>query len=259
MGARVFTALVGTPLALLVGWLGGLPLLVATGILVLVAQSELVRLLRDFTPHRGTVYAGGLILIASAYFFGERFPGPGFAGVLVVILGAMVFFYPRFSPQVAAGTMTAVFYPALLLYLFLVRGLPDGWLWLLVLLFGTWAFDTFGCLVGVRLGRIRITPELSPKKSLEGLIGGIVATILIVQAFGYFLLGGIAYDLLFLGAALALAAQVGDLAASAFKRPAGAKDSGTLLPGHGGVLDRFDSLILTAPLVYHFVVLFRMS
>ncbi|MHB8182587.1 MAG: phosphatidate cytidylyltransferase [Candidatus Desulforudaceae bacterium] len=259
MGTRILTALIGTPVALLAGWFGGLPLLVATGLLVLVAQSEMVRLLRDLRPHRGMVFTGGLILIAAAYVFGERFPGPGFVGVLALVLGAMVFFYPRFSPQVVAGTLTAVFYPALLLYLFLVRGLPDGWVWLLILLFGTWAFDTFGYLVGVKLGRIRITPELSPKKSLEGLLGGIVGTVLIVQAFGYFLFGGFSYDLLLLGVALALVAQAGDLVASAFKRPAGAKDSGNLLPGHGCVLDRFDSLIFTAPLVYHFVVVFRMT
>lgn len=253
---RILTALLGVPLVLLVGWLGGVWLLAAVGVLVLITQNELMGLLRELRPHRGLVFVGGLILAAAAYFEGESFPGPGFAAVIVTILAAMVLSYPRFSPQAAAGTAIAVFYPSLLYFIYLIRGLPDGWAWLLILLFGTWAFDTFGYLVGTAVGRIRITPFLSPKKSLEGLIGGAVGAVVMVSAFGHFLLDTVAPDLFFLGVALALAAQSGDLAASAFKRPVNAKDSGRLLPGHGGVLDRFDSLMITAPLVYYFVVLF---
>lgn len=252
---RILTALLGVPLVLLVGWLGGVWLLAAVGLLVLITQNELLRLLRDLTPHHGLTFIGGLIMLTAAYFWGEGFPGPGAAAVVVMIAAAMVWCYPRFSPQAAAGTTVAVFYPSLLFYAYLVRGLPDGWTWLLILLFGTWAFDTFGYLIGKALGRIRITPLLSPKKSLEGLIGGIIGTVLMVSALGYFLLGELRYDLLLLGPVLALAAQLGDLSASAFKRPVHAKDSGKLLPGHGGVLDRFDSLMMTAPLVYYFVVL----
>lgn len=257
MMTRVLTALLGVPLILLVGWLGGLWLLAAVGVLVLVTQNELMRLLRDLAPHRGLVFTGGLLLAAAAHFGGAYFPGPGFTVSVIMVLGAMVLFYPRFSPRTAAGTTLAVFYPSLLYFIYLLRGLPDGWVWLLMLLFGTWAFDTFGYFIGTAAGRIRITPHLSPNKSLEGLIGGLGGAVLVVFGIARFMLGEASYDWALMGLALALAAQSGDLVASAFKRPVNAKDSGNLLPGHGGVLDRFDSLILTAPVVYYFVTLFR--
>lgn len=253
MAARVVTALVGAPLLLLAAWLGGLYLVAAVALLVLLAQYEFVRLIGDLSPHRGLVFAGGLILVAAAYFSPGRFPDAALLGLLLLYLGAFVFFFPRFGPGSLAGTLLGAVYPGLLVYLYLLRVLPDGWQWLLLVLAVTWAFDIFGYFTGVLLGRTRMTPNLSPKKTVEGLAGGILAAAAVAAGAGYLVTGGLDWVFVLFGLLTGAAAQTGDLAASALKRFAGVKDSGRLLPGHGGVLDRFDSMLFSAPLGYYLI------
>jgi len=253
---RVLTALVGAPLLLLFAWLGGLYLAVAVAVLILLVQNELVRLLSELRPHRGLVFFGGLVLAGGAFLYPVQFPGAALAGLLLVYLVAMVVFFPRFSPASLAGTVLAAFYPGLLAYLYLLRVLPDGWQWFLVVLLATWAFDTFGYFTGKVAGRTRLTPALSPKKTVEGLAGGVLAAVGTTGLAGLVLLGMWTWPLVVLGLLVAAAAQTGDLLASAVKRFAGVKDAGRLLPGHGGVLDRFDSLLFTAPIAYYYIYWF---
>ncbi len=253
MAARVLTALLGAPLLLLAAWLGGVYLLAAVAVLVLLAQYELVRLIGDLAPHRGLVFAGGLILVAAAYFSPGRFPDAALFALLLLYLGALVFFFPRFAPGSLAGTLLAAVYPGLLSYLYLLRALPDGWQWLLLVFAVTWAFDIFGYFTGLAFGRTRMTPNLSPKKTVEGLAGGILAAATAAAAGGYLIAGALDWTFILAGLLIGAAAQTGDLAASALKRFAGVKDSGRLLPGHGGVLDRFDSLLFSAPLGYYLI------
>ncbi|MEW6459288.1 MAG: phosphatidate cytidylyltransferase [Bacillota bacterium] len=253
MAARVLTALLGAPLLLLAAWLGGLYLAAAVALLVLLAQHEFVRLIGDLSPHRGLVFAGGLVLVAAAYFNPGRFPDAALFALLLLYLGAFVFFFPRIAPGSLAGTLLGAVYPGLLAYLYLLRALPDGWLWLLLVLVVTWAFDIFGYFTGMVLGRIRMTPNLSPKKTVEGLAGGILAAVAVAAAGGFFIAGKLDWPFIVLGLLIGAAAQAGDLAASALKRFAGVKDAGRLLPGHGGVLDRFDSMLVSAPLGYYLI------
>ena len=127
-----------------------------------------------------------------------------------------------------------------------------GCVWLWVALIGTWASDTFAYFTGVTLGRHKLCEAISPKKTIEGVIGGVIGTAVTVTALGTALsvpLGIMAA----LGVAIALLATIGDLVESAFKRYTGIKDSGALIPGHGGVLDRFDSVMFVVPFVYHFM------
>ena len=127
--------------------------------------------------------------------------------------------------------------------------------WILLLVLGVWSFDTGAFLVGRTFGRRRFLAHISPKKSVEGVVGGVVVCTMVVVvllwALGESPIGG-----LLLGPALALTAQAGDLAESMLKRAAGAKDSGTLIPGHGGVLDRIDLFLFAAPIVTLYVVAF---
>ncbi|MDI6709154.1 MAG: phosphatidate cytidylyltransferase [Thermoanaerobacterales bacterium] len=250
---RVLTALVGVPALLAVAWVGGPALLVLLAVLAVLAAEELCRLLRKDRPHRGLAFVGVLALLAGAYFLEGDFPGFLPAALLLLYLTAMVLFFPRFNGRSFCSTLVAAGYPALLAYLYVLRVRPDGWEWVLFTLLATWAFDTLGYFVGLTLGRVRITPGLSPKKSLEGLIGGLAGAVLVAYVFSLVTGAGPLALLLVLGFAVAVGAQVGDLAASAFKRFADVKDAGRLLPGHGGVLDRFDSLLFSAPLAYFLI------
>jgi len=124
--------------------------------------------------------------------------------------------------------------------------------WIIVLVFGVWAYDTGAYLIGRRFGRTKFLTHISPSKTYAGLIGGLVASTVVVALMLYGL-GQDPIQGLILGPLLALAAQAGDLAESMLKRAAGAKDSSSLIPGHGGILDRTDSFLFAAPVVTLYV------
>lgn len=141
-------------------------------------------------------------------------------------------------------------------YLLLIRGLPDGVLLIFFVVVVTWAGDTGAYLAGKSLGRRALAPVISPKKTYEGLAGGLVlACIMALVARGWFLPSFSLRDCLILGAILTMAGLIGDLTESAIKRGAGFKDSGALIPGHGGMLDRLDSLLFTGPAFYYYVTI----
>jgi CDP-diglyceride synthetase len=125
--------------------------------------------------------------------------------------------------------------------------------WILLLVLGVWAYDTGAYLVGRRFGRTKFLTHISPSKTIEGLVGGLVATTIVVTVMAV-LLGESPLIGIALGPLLGLAAQAGDLAESVLKRAAGAKDSGSLIPGHGGILDRIDSFLFAAPVVALYVL-----
>jgi phosphatidate cytidylyltransferase len=127
--------------------------------------------------------------------------------------------------------------------------------WILLLVLAVWSYDTGAFLVGRTFGRTKFLTHISPSKSVEGVIGGVVATTVVV-AILLWALGESPIHALVLGPLTALAAQAGDLAESVIKRAAGAKDSGTLIPGHGGMLDRVDSFVFAAPVVTLYVLAF---
>jgi phosphatidate cytidylyltransferase len=160
-------------------------------------------------------------------------------GALYVGLVGFIILVGALGPAVPAGAP------------FAFLGAERGWILLLVL--GVWSYDTGAYLVGRQIGRHKFLVHISPSKSIEGLIGGLVTTtvvtMLLLGALGQNPLGG-----LVLGPLLGLSAQAGDLAESMLKRAAGAKDSGNLIPGHGGILDRIDSFLFAGPVVALYVV-----
>jgi phosphatidate cytidylyltransferase len=134
------------------------------------------------------------------------------------------------------------------------EGLPAGFCFVVLLLCIIWGTDTFAYAVGRTLGRRKLWPTISPGKTLEGALGGFLAAVLIGGALAYWLRLPV-YHGVILGALLGVVGQAGDLFESKLKRLAGVKDSGAMLPGHGGVLDRFDSLLFCAPVAYFYFTL----
>jgi len=125
--------------------------------------------------------------------------------------------------------------------------------WIVLLIFAVWSYDTGAYLVGKQFGREKFLTHISPSKTYAGLIGGVLAAT-VVTAVMLWGLGQSPVHAVILGPLAALAAQAGDLAESLIKRAAGQKDSGTLIPGHGGILDRVDSFLFAAPIVTLYVV-----
>jgi len=135
-----------------------------------------------------------------------------------------------------------------------LRGGPDGVYWVALAFLGTWITDSGAYFVGRLMGRRPFFPRISPKKTLEGAVGGLAAGMISVALLGAWWLDLSAPTGLLLGVLLALGATFGDLAESVLKRQVGVKDSGNLIPGHGGMLDRVDSLLFVGPVVYYFTV-----
>lgn len=258
---RIISALVGIPLIVLAVWYGGIPLILLTGLITVLGLREMTEMLAKLglKPSLWLAVAGGLIMTAGSFLYKDGYPGPTITIILFMHLLATVALYPRYSLLDSAGTMMGTMYVGLLNYFYLLRMLPDGWIWLIFTLTATWATDTMAYFVGMAFGRRRIAPALSPKKTLEGAVGGFAGSILVAAAFSFIYSFLPLSKVLLLGLTLGAAAQVGDLLESAFKRQAGVKDSSDLIPGHGGILDRIDSTLFTAPLVYYFVLLFIKS
>lgn len=152
-------------------------------------------------------------------------------------------------------TLMGIFYVALLIgFQPAIHVGYHGKYWLLFLYFVIWASDTGAYYIGTAFGKHRLYEKISPKKSVEGLIGGVAASMLAALLCSFWLLPGLGSgEAMGLGAVLALVGTVGDLAESLIKRSVGVKDSGALIPGHGGILDRMDSLLFAAPVLFFYL------
>ncbi len=184
--------------------------------------------------------------------------------VFIAMLAAYVLTFPSYDSELTVKAFFGFMYvPVMLCFIYLTRSMRFGIYTVWLIYISSWICDTCAYLVGVKFGKHRLAPILSPKKSIEGSIGGIVGSTLFAAIFAYIFKG--AYEIpkgfsvipfIALGAVGAVVSQVGDLAASAFKRNYDVKDYGTVIPGHGGVLDRFDSVIFTAPMIYFLSAIF---
>ena len=174
---------------------------------------------------------------------------------LILILFVYVFTYPKYDAhQIAAAFLGIVYVAVMLSYIYLTRNLENGHFIVWLIFLCSWGCDTCAYCVGMLIGKHKMSPVLSPKKSVEGAVGGVIGAALLGVAYAAATKGPMA-EYAVICAAGALISMVGDLAASAVKRNQGIKDYGKLIPGHGGILDRFDSVIITAPVIYYMAVL----
>ncbi len=179
---------------------------------------------------------------------------------LLILLLIYVLSFPKYNSEQITMVFFGLFYVALTLsYIYRVRCLDNGAYIVWMIFIGAWGSDTCAYLVGRKLGKHKIAPKLSPKKSVEGCIGGLIGAGLIgfiyATIFKEQLNSLTNPQLVFavIGACSSVISQIGDMAASAIKRNKDIKDYGRLIPGHGGILDRFDSILFIAPLVYYLI------
>ena len=170
---------------------------------------------------------------------------------MILILFVYVFGYPKFhADQVMAAFFGVVYVAVMLSFIYLTRSLPDGKFLVWLIFLCSWGCDTCAYCVGMLIGKHKMAPVLSPKKSIEGAVGGVAGAALLGVIYAAATQGKMA-EYALICAVGALISMVGDLAASAIKRNQNIKDYGKLIPGHGGILDRFDSVIITAPVIYY--------
>ncbi|MDD7177457.1 MAG: phosphatidate cytidylyltransferase [Lachnospiraceae bacterium] len=177
--------------------------------------------------------------------------------VMMVFLLIMVHQYPKFhSSQIMQAIFGVLYVGVMFSFLYQTRALPNGTYTVWLIFISSWGCDTCAYCIGKLIGKHKMSPILSPKKSVEGAIGGVAGTMLLTYFYARIFAPqmGITHMqvcvLALISAAGALISMVGDLTASAIKRNYEVKDYGKLIPGHGGVLDRFDSVIFTAPVIY---------
>ena len=185
---------------------------------------------------------------------------------VICILCTYIFWYPKFNAnQVAGGIFGLIYTTFMMSFIYYTRESKDGIWFIWVIFITSWVSDTCAYIVGSAIGKHKMTPRLSPKKSWEGAVGGILGSGIATSIFGLiyelnhdrrFLMIPIFFLIGCIGASISMC---GDLVASAVKRNNNVKDFGNVIPGHGGILDRFDSVLFTAPTVYFMIVLFLVN
>lgn len=246
---------------------GGIFLLLVSAVLALIGMYEFYRVIK--IEKKNISYVGYIFAVIYYVFvyiqscgcipagiFGEYCSFTA-AASLIMLMGIYVFTFPKYKIDDICGIFFGMFYVAVLFsFLYKTRILYNGKYLVWLIFLSSWGSDTCAYTVGMLIGKHKIAPELSPKKSVEGCVGGVCGAALLGFIYAWIFLEKMdaGHDLrLICGIACALGSiisQIGDFAASAIKRNYDIKDYGNLIPGHGGVLDRFDSMLFTAPAIY---------
>jgi phosphatidate cytidylyltransferase len=267
LGKRALVAAILLPIGLAAIWAGGWYLTALVAVFMCLAAWEFGTLFRQggLQPVRLLMVAGCLLLVVGRQFNGfESTPWM----ISLLILLAMTYhlvMYERGRDQAGtdfALTLAGIFYIGWLgAYFISLRNLPEGMWWLLIVLLGVMIADSGAYFIGRAYGRHLLTPRLSPKKTWEGYFGGIVVALVIMPVLGYLvhLIAGPDSGItplrgLIIGLVMCVVPTLGDLGESMIKRQVGVKDSGNILPGHGGAFDRVDSWLWAVVLGYYMVV-----
>ncbi len=261
---RILTAVVGLPVLILAILFGFPWLSILVGIVALIGVQEVAGLasqrgLRPFVLLTvawvmGFVVAGHFIadgLLTRAYL--SYTFGTGLAASL--IWATLNRRRPTIVLDWSYTTVGAIYVGWFLSHALLLRGLAQGWQWVLIMLIGTFVTDTSAFFVGKAIGKHRMIPSISPGKTWEGAVGGFIGAVLAVPFMSWgFGISIATWQAVLLGGLIGIFAQVGDVVESIFKRLSDVKDSGRILPGHGGILDRLDSVVFNIVIVYYFAV-----
>lgn len=264
---RVLSSLVYGPIMLVCAWFGGYLLQILLSVVTILGIREFYLLSKErknviLQLHLLIVF--GLCLTWSIFFFELMYVIP-----LLIFFFFVIFAWDVFAnknhhavEKISYSVFSLIYIPLLLSFLFLIRTLEHG-RFLLIILYGCiWLTDSMAYFIGARFGKHREIFKSSKNKSIEGFIAGIITAFLsayilnqlVFVIFGYFVLYSW-LDIVAFGVIVGFLGQLGDLLESNIKRDFGVKDSSNLMPGHGGILDRFDSLLISAPFLYFYFTL----
>ncbi|OGC75332.1 MAG: hypothetical protein A2145_01515 [candidate division Zixibacteria bacterium RBG_16_40_9] len=270
---RITVAIIGIPLLLLIALQGKLSFLGFVILLIILGLSEFSKLARAQNLSLPTLLLMlcGILIGLGVYFKGEL------ALILLLLSSFLMLAYWEIKRENLAQenlpaalkslsfSFLGLFYVAgLFSFLILIRELPQlanfdyrmGGKWMVFLYFSIWTCDTFAYFVGRAMGKHKLAPVISPRKTVEGAMAGVFGAILAAWVSQASFLNSFSFsELLPIALIVGIIGQIGDLVESLLKRAAGVKDSSGIIPGHGGVLDRFDSLIFVAPWVYYYLKL----
>ncbi len=255
---RLISGIVLVALALLFICTGGDLLLGVMLVLSLIGMFELYRIFKIHNKLPGFLgYASCVIYYLDLRFNFCQDKMVIMLAFLILLLAVFVFGYPNFHSHQIMATFFGLFYVGVMLsFLYQTRMLDMGQFIVWLIFLCSWGCDTCAYCVGVLFGKHKMSPILSPKKSIEGAVGGVIGAMLLTALYCVIISKVFSIEefeilpLVCISGVGALISMVGDLAASAIKRNFEVKDYGKLIPGHGGVLDRFDSVIITAPIIY---------
>ena len=274
---RVISSVIGLPLLLLFVFCGGLLLRFGLLALSLLALYELFSVIStEKKPTHYVAYGFTCLYMLGLPWLTESVTLLAFAGFALLLLLCLIAWHETVDLWDAAAGLFAFFYvPFLMSFVYIARNHALGNFFVWFIFLSAAGSDTFAFFTGKALGKHKLCPKLSPKKTVEGAVGGVVGAVVLGAGFlitferltlapapSYsFTSAGIVFfggnpliTVAIICAVCAVLSQLGDLTASAIKRRAGVKDFGHIIPGHGGILDRFDSLLFTAPGVYAFML-----
>jgi len=261
---RVLSALVFVPIAAWVIWAGGWWFFAAVALVAGLAGYEFGRLMRqgDYAPATVFMLAVVGVSLLDAQFPSLNIAVPGLTWILIISISWQLFQAQDKIPTTNwALSMAGGLYVGLLsAHAILLRGLPQGFAWMIAAVLITWIGDSTAYFVGKTFGSDKLWPRLSTRKTWEGLVGGIVGSLLTGALVGYLMMlwmGAIGpVHGLIIGLLGGIIGPFGDLAISMMKRQVNAKDSSHIIPGHGGVLDRTDSLLFIITTTYYYAIWF---
>jgi phosphatidate cytidylyltransferase len=253
---RVITALIAIPIVVGGVFAGGLWFLGGVGLVALIAGWEFGRMMRTGGYQTTPFFTLGLIIFLLLHSYRSDLSLACILSLTLLSSLTWQLFQAQSASPTADWALTLIgglYIGWGMAHLVALRGLANGLAWVWLVLLCTWGADTFAYLIGSRWGRHKLWPRLSPKKSWEGFVGGIFGSLL--GAAGVAILFDLSWGTcLFIGLIIPIVDLFGDVSISMMKRDIGVKDSSNLFPGHGGFLDRIDSLLFVSVVVYYYAV-----
>ena len=259
---RIISAIVGVPLIVLFLVVKGNYLYLFAGVLSLIGMYEYYRAIKATGVK--TIDFVGFIFCIAFYLLQLLYPKAEIFSELLALMLITLFTYEIFTRKSGVNgivhTMFGFVYVTFLLgHIIFINNLENASVIIWLPFLTAWFTDTAAYFTGISIGKHKLSPAISPKKTIEGALGGIIGCSILTTAFGVFISNYNSSleisNFILIGILCGIFSQLGDLAASYIKRYAKLKDFGKLIPGHGGILDRFDSILFTMPIVYYYFLL----